>query len=164
VTPAVDGHSPDLGADGAAATGRPSRQVVVLGETRSAFHDSGVVVRRYVVTQLDELRSLHLITYDQYCAARVASALWRGAGLCPQVTSKYEDWVSGARGRWVATNDSEDEAAPWRDLVSSLPAGPGRALQDVVLGILRRDDLPRLCEALDRMSGDRSWIPQSDDW
>ena len=141
----------DLGADGEAATSRPHRTVVVLGDARSAFHDVGVAVQRYATSQLDQLRERSLLTFDQYGAACHATALFRAAGLSPNVTSRYEEWVSGGRGQWVSTDSAEDEAAPWRSLLDSLPAGPARALEAAVMSTMRMDDLQRLQEALDRM-------------
>lgn len=146
----------DFGATGPAALARPHETAVVLADavrgSRSRFRDSGVEVRRYYVTQLDLLRANRSITYRQWCAARHATALWRGASLDATVTSRYEEWVSGARGRWVATDEAEDEAAPWRELVSSLPMGPAVALEAMVMNTMRLDSLPRLLEALDRIA------------
>ena len=144
----------DRGADGPAATGRPHTMVVVLGDRASRFRDSGVEVRRYQVTQLDALRADRVLTYQQWCAARHATALFRGAALLGCVTSRYEEWVSGARGRWVATDESADEAAPWRVLVGTLPGPQALALEALVMNTLAPRHMSALCAALDQIARD----------
>jgi hypothetical protein len=144
----------DRGADGPAALSRPHRAVVVLADARSRFRDAGVEVLRYESTQLDSLRRARAITYAQYTAARHATALFRGAGLGACVTSRYEEWVSGARGRWVATDDGEDEAAPWRLLLAHLPSVAAQALESFVMNTLVASRMPHLLEALDRVAAE----------
>lgn len=144
----------DYGAVGQAALSRPYTVATVLADDRSRFRDSGVCVRRYEVTQLDSLRRARVLTYSQWCAARHATALWRGAALLQCVTSRYEEWVSGARGRWVSTDEADDEALPWRHLLSSLPAVGAAALEAMVMNTVRPRDMDALRTALDSVARD----------
>ena len=144
----------DHGADGQAAMSRPCELVVVLGDRSSRFRDSGVEVRRYQVTQLDALRASRALTYPQWCAARHATALFRGAALLSCVTSRYDEWVSGARGKWVATDDGDDEAAPWRALVGHLPEQQAIALECLVMNTLDPRHMDYLVAALDSVARD----------
>ncbi len=155
MTQSVDAESEqDYGADGLAALSRPSELVTVLGDRSSHFRDSGVEVRRYQVTQLDTLRKERLLTYPQWCAARHATALFRGAALLSCVTSRYDEWVSGARGKWVATDDGDDEAAPWRALVGHLPEQQAIALESLVMNTLDPRHMNYLVAALDQIAKD----------
>lgn len=152
--PLLDVAEQDFGATGQAALSRPHTISTVHDGQFSKFRDHGVQVRRYHVTQLDSLRAARKITYSQWCAARHATALFRGAALQGCVTSRYAEWVSGARGRWVSTDDGEDEAAPWRELLSTLPPGPAQALEALVLNCAEERHMSRLVEALDRVARD----------
>lgn len=92
-------------------------------------------VVRHTVTQLDALRESRRINYEQYSVGRWAIALWRAAGLTTQVTSRYEEWISGGRGSRT-TDDEDDEAAPWRELLASLPERERGALEALAMGAL----------------------------
>lgn len=152
----ADDGQRDSGADGLAATSRRSTIFVVLGDERSQFRDSGVEVRRYEATCLDVLRNNRQITYDQYTAGRWALALWRQAGLAQSVTSRYEEWTSGGRGSFQTTDDSEDEASPWRELLSQRPRSEQRALENMAMGCLRGDDLEPLIGALSAIAAEQA--------
>lgn len=142
----------DYGATGAAALVRPRRTIVVLGDDRSIFRDVGVEVVRYTVTQLDALRGSRNLTYEQYCAGRAAIAVYRAAGLAPQMTSRYEEWISGARGSPIVTDDDEDQAAPWRELLASLPVRDRLALESLAMNTLTPQRVSAAKSALDEIA------------
>ena len=142
----------DEGADGLAATSRPHSQFYVVPDGPPSLRDAGVPVRRYVTTQVDAILSGARLTQDQRSALQHASALHRAAALLPWVVSRYEEWVSGASGRHQTVDDSEDQAAPWRDLLRALPRGPAAALESAVMGDLRLHQADHLLEALDRVA------------
>ncbi len=144
----------DFGATGQAALSRHYVVYTVLGDSRSSFRSSGVEVRRFEVTQLDSLRRARELTYPQWCAARHATALFRGAALSACTTSRYEEWVSGARGRWVATDEADDEAAPWRALLDTLPGQQAQALEALVMNTCQPRHLSALLAALDSVARD----------
>jgi hypothetical protein len=150
----LEPHEQDFGATGAAALSRPWSVTIVTDDNTSQFRDSGVEVRRYETNQLDSLRRGRVLTYPQWCAARHASALWRGASLDGCVVSRYEEWVSGARGRWVSTDNSPDEAQPWRELVSWLPKHLSPPLEALVTNTLRPHHMPALRQALDMVAAE----------
>lgn len=153
----VDHVEQDRGADGLAATSRPSRIVVVLDDApRSQFRDSGVEVLRYTTTVLDQMRDSRAITYDQYTAGRWAMALWRQAGISPQLSSRYEEWISGGRGSPVVDDSDDDDAAPWRELLASLPPRPAQALENMVMGCPRPGELFSLLEALSEIAAEQA--------
>lgn len=150
----MDLSEQDFGTTGTAALSRPWTVAVVAGDDASRFRDSSVEVRRYETTQLDTLRRARLLTYSQWCAARHASALWRGASLDACVTSRYEEWVSGARGRWLSTDDAPDEAQPWRELSGWLPLRLVPPVEALVTNTLRPSHMPELREALDLIAAE----------
>ena len=123
----------------------------ITESTRATTDENGKVVgytrgaRVITVSTLDWLKSRKLLAHDFWAAGKRLYRDFYEAGLSPQITMRFKDYISGAGARW----HSESQLGSREDFNAAMRA-IGSELNDLVFDVVCFDKTLGQCEAARR--------------